>query len=174
VTTRTDRLDEQRLYDVLSNERRRVCVRRLCERETAVPVQRLADELAEVVADGDQDEDGGFRRSVYISLVQTHLPKLHQYGVVEYDDEQKVVGPGEHLPEVEAQLSNDRHARVERLLTVGVILGSVGAVVALLFAYGRLDQAGRLAVSGALLLQVAVAVAAIVQFLNLSPDATFH
>jgi len=155
--TRTDSLDEHRLYDVLSNERRRVCVRRLRECESDVPVQRLADELAAEVADGGANADGGFRRSVYISLVQTHLPKLDRYGVVEYDDERKVVRPGENLAAVDAQLSKERRARFLRSLSAVAVLGSIAAVAASLLAYGAVDAAGRLAVSGAVVAETVVA-----------------
>lgn len=81
-----ERLEEGRIYDVLSNERRRICVRRIAERDP-VAVQRLADELAAAFVDGAVGQSVSC--SVYVSLVQTHLPKLDRYGVVDYDEDGK-------------------------------------------------------------------------------------
>jgi len=53
-------------------------------------------DLAELVA--SQEYDVGFypedRKRIYISLVQSHVPKLDEAGVVRFDEEEKYVYPG--------------------------------------------------------------------------------
>lgn len=76
------------LFDALANERRRSCVRHLGTMEPPVAVDDLATRVAADIADDDADS---MRQSIYISLIQSHLPKLDDYHIVAYDDETKTV-----------------------------------------------------------------------------------
>jgi hypothetical protein len=80
-------------HEVLVNDRRRAIVE-LLDGETAL--RALADEVARVEA-GGADPDRKTRQSVYITLHQCHLPKLHEFGVVTYDADRKQVRPAEGL-----------------------------------------------------------------------------
>lgn len=74
------------VFFTLSNERRRHVLRYLRERGETVPLR----ELVRIVAARERDvaiDDLTYdqRKSVYVSLRQTHLPKMNQLGIVHYD-----------------------------------------------------------------------------------------
>lgn len=94
-------LPAEEIYTILSNERRRETLRFLAELaerdgESYAPVSPLA---AVVCASNDdfspatEDPDGDEQHSTYVSLVQTHLPLLHDLGAVEYYSRVQKVGP---------------------------------------------------------------------------------
>ncbi|WP_232745094.1 DUF7344 domain-containing protein [Halorubrum aethiopicum] len=87
---RSDSLPENVIHDVLSNSRRKNALRELRTRGGAVSVRELSEAIA---ADetGESPAPRCVRESVYASLHQTHLPRLHELGVVEYDRTRKEV-----------------------------------------------------------------------------------
>ncbi|WP_353634844.1 hypothetical protein ABSL23_04295 [Halobacterium sp. NMX12-1] len=92
-------LPEADIHDVLRNDRRRMVIELLGDADEPV----TARELSEAVAARETGEDPpprDVRQSVYISLQQTHLPKLSDLGIVEYDEQTKEVRPAEHAPAV--------------------------------------------------------------------------
>lgn len=92
-------LPEADIHDVLRNDRRRMVIELLGEADDPV----TARELSEAIAAREADEDPPprkVRQSVYISLQQTHLPKLEDLGIVAYDDNTKEVRPAENAPAV--------------------------------------------------------------------------
>lgn len=79
---------------LLANERRRHALECLKSHEGSLSVGELADEVAAREAD-ESPPPSGKRRSVYTSLAQIHLPKLDEFGAVEYDaDAQEVALDG--------------------------------------------------------------------------------
>lgn len=81
---RSRALTESDAFAILSNPRRRRALRYLGTRSSGATLGDLADAIA-------ADETGltppppRVRRSVYASLRQTHLPMLHEMGVLEFD-----------------------------------------------------------------------------------------
>ncbi len=97
-------LDEGDIHDVLRNTRRRLTIDCLQETEDG---QMSVRELSEQVAareTGETPPPRNKRQSVYVSLHQTHLPKLHKLGIVRYDDDSKVVYLQERVREVEVYM----------------------------------------------------------------------
>jgi predicted transcriptional regulator len=92
-------LDPAEIHDVLRNDRRRLVLQRLRDRTEDQPVRELAEYVAGVEA-GETPPPRNVRQSVYVSLHQTHLPKLDELGIVEYDAESKDVRLAEHADEV--------------------------------------------------------------------------
>lgn len=90
--------NETELYDILSNTRRRECVRTLLARENGeqMDVWALAERVATSVSD-DGEPDDNFEQSVYVSLTQTHLSRLDAHEIVEYDADKQVVSPGPRI-----------------------------------------------------------------------------
>lgn len=84
------------IHDVLRNERRRRVLEQLRERFGRASLGELADAIAATEADGDSPSRGT-RQSVYNSLRQTHLPRLEQAGVVNYDVEDQEVALQTHV-----------------------------------------------------------------------------
>ena len=87
---RSDPLPETVIHDLLSNSRRKNTLRELRTRGGAVSVRELSEAIAADEA-GTNPAPACVRESVYASLHQTHLPRLHELGVVEYDRTRKEV-----------------------------------------------------------------------------------
>jgi hypothetical protein len=83
-------LPETAIHDILRNDRRRRVIKYLQERGHEVPLRTLAERLAELET-GESPPPTNVRNSVYVSLHQTHLPKLDDRGIVEYDEDRKLI-----------------------------------------------------------------------------------
>jgi hypothetical protein len=97
-------LAETEIHDVLRNDRRRLALN--CLRE-AVDGRLTVRDLAEQVATLETGQDPAPRKkrqSVYVSLHQTHLPKLHELGIVSYESNAKVVTLEDRVREVEVYM----------------------------------------------------------------------
>lgn len=90
---------EADIHDVLRNERRRMVIELLGEADEPVTVRELSEAIA-TRETGEDPPPRNVRQSVYISLQQTHVPKLSGLGIVEYDEQTKEVRPAENAPEV--------------------------------------------------------------------------
>ncbi len=76
-------------HDVLRNDRRRAVIEYL--RGTTTTTLRDLSEAIAVAESGESPAPTKLRESVYNSLHQTHLPKLDDLGLVEYDKNRKTV-----------------------------------------------------------------------------------
>jgi len=83
-------MTECQIHGLLANERRRAVIERLDSSPGTVTVRDLSTAIAETET-GESPPPPRVRASVYTSLHQTHLPKLHELGVVEYDRERSLV-----------------------------------------------------------------------------------
>ena len=83
-------LSASEIHDVLRNDRRRLVLERLRAAGDAETVSDLAEHIGGVEA-GESPPPRNVRQSVYVSLHQTHLPKLDGLGIVDYDPDAKVV-----------------------------------------------------------------------------------
>lgn len=95
-----EELDATDIHDVLRNNRRRLVLQCLQEADDDGLTAR---ELSERVATRETGEDPAprnKRQSVYVSLHQTHLPKLDDLDIVDYDSTEKVVTLSERASEV--------------------------------------------------------------------------
>lgn len=71
---------------LLSHRFRRVVIDCLCEYDETLTLADLADEVACRCRDETiEDVDAAEVKQTYMALYHTHLPKLIDYGVVEYD-----------------------------------------------------------------------------------------
>jgi len=87
-----------RLNDVctlLANERRRNVIECLNNHSGSLSVSELADEVAARETD-ESPPPSDKRHSVYTSLAQVHLPRLDEFGAVEYDTDAQEVALDEH------------------------------------------------------------------------------
>lgn len=76
-----DGLKRTEIHDVLRNDRRRLVLSRLRESETPISVRDLSEYIA-TVESGESPAPRNVRQSVYVSLHQTHLPKLEDLGII--------------------------------------------------------------------------------------------
>lgn len=95
------RLAPAELYDALSNDRRRAVLQCLGAEEDGMSVRELAD----AVASETSEDAEGTAKSIYISLIQIHLPKLADYEIITYDEAEKLVAPGPALGQSNACLT---------------------------------------------------------------------
>lgn len=80
------------VFDILSNTRRRRALYYLRQNSGSATVQELAESIAAMENGVEVDElTRQQQKRVYVSLYQTHLPKLEEAGFSEYDDEQEEV-----------------------------------------------------------------------------------
>lgn len=131
-----DRSSDEEVYDVLCRTRRRHVLQHLRGHGGRVSLASLVEAVAAREYDKPAEElSQTERRRIYVSLFQTHLPKLDRQGMVEWDREDNTVELGsdvrleEYLPR-EAWTVAGWHRYY--LLVTGV-----GAVVTLL-AYANL------------------------------------
>jgi hypothetical protein len=88
--SRSSRLAETEIHDILRNDRRRRVIEHLQESVGTVTLRELAETIA-AHESGASPPPRPVRESVYNSLHQTHLPKLDDEGVVDYDEHRKTV-----------------------------------------------------------------------------------
>jgi len=96
----TGRIDPEEVHDVLRNDRRRRVLQYLKRKLDPVSLRDLAEWLASREA-GESSPPKKLRQSVYNSLHQTHLPKMDETGIVEYDRDRKTVALGERARDVD-------------------------------------------------------------------------
>ena len=107
-TPKAPELGPDELYDALSNDRRRACLETLESGDGWMRVKQLAAAVASATTADPEDA----KESIYISLIQIHLPKLASYEIIRYDEDEKVVAPGPAFDQVKECL--ECHARAGR------------------------------------------------------------
>jgi hypothetical protein len=96
-------LDEGDIHDVLRNERRRFTLEELRDNGDTLSVRELSERVAGLET-GESPPPRNIRQSAYVSLHQTHLPKLDELGIVEYDADAKRVALTDRVREVETYM----------------------------------------------------------------------
>ena len=96
-------LSQDVAFDLLSNARRRFVLRQLQEGPDPIELGDLAGELA-AKENGVSVEEltAQQRKRTYVSLYQTHIPKMVEAEVIEYDRDAGVVSSTEHVDELAA------------------------------------------------------------------------
>lgn len=99
-------VDETAAFDTLSNQRRRWVVRDLLD--DAADETELGDLAARVAARENETDPADVtpaqRRRVYTALQQSHLPRMDDQGLVDYDPDEGVVRPTQNLEELRVYL----------------------------------------------------------------------
>lgn len=103
-------LSLDRLLDVLATDHRRRVVEHLSHRGESVSLDSLA---AEVASTHDDDSEGdAAHKSTRIALYHSHLPKLVDSDVIEFDHDSGVVSPGPQLRTASGALDAVEDARL--------------------------------------------------------------
>ena len=85
-------LSKDELFRILSSSRRRYIIYFLHEEGESVSLNDLATRIAAEENDRPVDEvTDSERQRVYISLYQTHLPKLEEADIIRYDEDERMV-----------------------------------------------------------------------------------
>jgi hypothetical protein len=98
----TGRIDDETVFDILKNSRRRATLEYLIEAgDDPVPVSVIAEQVAAAENETTpEDLSPEERKRVYVSLHQCHLPKMHDLRVLRYDQEETAVELGPNAPRV--------------------------------------------------------------------------
>lgn len=97
-------LEREQIFEILSNQRRRYVIHYLKQRsgESDIPLREVVDQVA---AWENNTEVGQLRtddrKTVYTALKQTHLPRLNEFGVVDYDQQRGEVTLDERAEQVQ-------------------------------------------------------------------------
>ncbi|WP_331233389.1 DUF7344 domain-containing protein [Natronorarus salvus] len=125
------RFDEGEIHDILRNDRRRAVITVLDERGGSATIRELSERIATLESNEDPPPRN-LRQSVYVSLHQTHLPKLDALDIVDYDTDTKRVELREESADVKAHMGSPEPDRWPFQLVIGVsVLGSVFSVAVL-------------------------------------------
>lgn len=129
---RDQSIDSVQIHDVLQNDRRRKALSYLLDNEGATSLRQMSENIAGDES-GEDPPPRNKRNSVYISLHQSHLPKLDKVGIVEYDDSSKDVKLRNEVERIIPYLSPARKSisiqpHTYLLLGIGGALSVTGSV----------------------------------------------
>lgn len=123
-------LTESQIYRLLGNDRRRAVIRVLDD-AGELTLEALVDSLVDETS--PEAVHDGLARSLYVSLQQTHLPKLDACGVVEFDGGNGPIRRGPQFRQVRRHLGAecDHWTRLAELFSRPAVafLLSVGSFV---------------------------------------------
>lgn len=127
------KLSKSDIHDVLRNSRRRRIMERLETAGRTVTVRELAEHIAETESN-QSPPPKNIRQSAYVSLHQTHLPKLDDLGIVDYDSTRKEICLTKRATDVQAYMDigrENRHDWSQFYFGVGALalLTSVGHAI---------------------------------------------
>lgn len=125
---RANGMEESEVFHILGNDRRREIICTLLKENGGLSVSDLARQIAQREEDADSSKN--LYKSVYVSLQQTHLPKLAEKEIVVYDKDSQRVDPGPAFAQIRPYLreSNDRTTALR--LVVPLLLSGLGLLVA--------------------------------------------
>lgn len=94
-------LSKDAIFEILSNSRRRYVLYYLDQEPESIELTALAEHVAAWENETDVDSLGKKEtKRVYVSLYQTHIPKLAEAGLIEYDKEAGTVSLASQATEV--------------------------------------------------------------------------
>lgn len=129
-------LERAEIHDVLRNDRRRELLVFLSQHEGYATIQDLSEHIA-ALESGEEPPPRNVRQSVYVSLHQTHLPKLESLGVVDYDTDSKDVRLRDRAAEVERYMEPDGSTNERASMYLG--LGVLGALLSIATTFMNVD-----------------------------------
>lgn len=119
-------LSKDVIFELLKNRRRREVLAYLVEAEGTVTLGELAEQIAAWENDTSVHAlSSDQRKRVYVALYQTHLPKMDEAGIVEYDQDRGLITLSENadllMQYLEREQGTDR--RWDRLYAIVGISG---------------------------------------------------
>ncbi|WIV67053.1 DUF7344 domain-containing protein [Natrialbaceae archaeon AArc-T1-2] len=155
-----DQLSKDVIFELLKNRRRREVLTYLLEADDTVTLGELAEQIAAWENDTDVNAlSSDQRKRVYVALYQTHLPKMDDAGIIEYDQDRGLIELSDNADLLMMYLDTDTHRtdRWDRWYALVSVVGAAAITAAVLgvppFSFVP---------------SVAVAVVVVVAFLSLS------
>lgn len=112
------------VFDILSNRRRRIILDVLASEDEPTTLGALAELIASIEnGKPEASLSSKERKRVYICLLQSHLPKMDDADVIDYDEDRKTVGAGDNLESVVRYLrmEDGRDGSTQRLPTAAKV-----------------------------------------------------
>ncbi|MFC7213239.1 ArsR family transcriptional regulator [Saliphagus sp. GCM10025334] len=164
-------LSKDVIFELLKNRRRREVLAYLLEAEETVTLGELAEQIAAWENDTDVNAlSSDQRKRVYVALYQTHLPKMDDAGIVDYDQDRGLITLADNADLLVMYLDTDTHRR-ERWDRWYAAMSVVGAVV---LAAGLLGVPGISAIPLSALAGVIVAAFLAVSFVHVFVNHRFQ
>lgn len=140
------------IHQVLSNRRRQNTIQILRDSDNPVAVRDLAERIA-IRESGHQPPPDNIQQSVYVSLNQTHLPKLEEIDVVGFDRDERIVWLGNKAQPIISfmEIENRNFSGVPYLLISIVGLFAVGTAT---IGFSRTDQSVVVVLASGLLMLI--------------------
>jgi len=100
-------LSQDVVFELLSSPRRRYILYHLRQTDGPVELTTLAEQVAAWENETDVDNiTEQERKRVYVSLYQTHIPRLDEAGVIEYDSDSGMVSLASQAREIDNYLDS--------------------------------------------------------------------
>jgi hypothetical protein len=128
-----DSLTQDTVYDLLSNARRRFVISFLRGRDEPIELSELSKRVAAWENETDVDDltDQQVKR-VYVSLYQTHIPKLADSGLVDYDKDTGEVSLTSNIEELDTYLPEGDQRQIPwQFVYAAVAVAGLAAYVAM-------------------------------------------
>lgn len=101
-------ISDDQIFDILSSARRRYVIYYLRNRNEEVSLTELSKQVAAWEYETEPDElTDQQQKRVYVSLYQTHVPKLADLGIVDYDRDRGAVALGKEAKKFTSRLDRN-------------------------------------------------------------------
>jgi DNA-binding transcriptional ArsR family regulator len=128
-----EQLSRDQVFDILSSPRRRYVLYYLREYGGPVELTDLAEKLAAWENDTTVEAlPPQARKRVYVSLYQTHVPKLEEAGLIVYDSDSGELALAEDDSPVDPYLGEQTKERPWYLYYLAAIVASAGLLLGVL------------------------------------------
>lgn len=142
-------LSKDQVFHVLSVQRRRCVLRYLADHDGAVSMRDIAEQVAAWEHDTTVDDlRSDERQRVYIALYQTHLPKLDEYGIIDYNQPRGVVERTERAARFDQYVREESETARENRDSDGRVQGDHGTAETMLDSSGAVMALARPIVVG--------------------------
>lgn len=152
------RLESEEIFDILSNSRRRVVLQHLQDTDNRSDLRTLTERVAAWENDVAPEKITNKQRMrAYTALRQSHLPKMDEKGIIEFDPDRGTVELEQHAAEVDeyiARVLGQDDPWIYVFLGIGAMgtLATVGSLVDLSLFAGIHGSSIALLVSAAIIL----------------------
>lgn len=134
-TSGSDELTQDTVFDLLSNARRRLILSYLQQADEPVDIFELARKISAVENDIDvEDVSDKQEKRVYVSIYQTHIPKLESAGLIEYDSDSGELTLTNRTTAFEEFLPSEEPSRPWHLYYLGLAIASLLVLAIVQFA----------------------------------------
>lgn len=166
MSSSQDELSRDTVFDLLSSARRRYVLYYLRRHGGEATINELAKHLAAWENDADPEElTRQDEKRVYVSLYQTHVPKLEEQGIVDYDGDSSIVSLTGRAYELDRFLSSSDDSEFPWQLYFLGLAATCGAFFALVAVDAPLFGEISTLVAGVAIV-LAFAISAVVQYVR--------